>query len=96
MRVCAQSAANVATSAADLSIMAGITDHIISGDPFTERKSTFQAHLCPVTSIDQVKAVVAVLLQNNKIRNATHNIMAYRTPVPDKPGVYWQVVLPMH
>lgn len=49
-----------------------------------------QAHVAPITHVDQVRAVVAVLLESNKIRNATHNIMAYRIAVPDKPGVYHQ------
>lgn len=35
--------------------------------------------------------MVAILLENNKIRNATHPaIMAYRIAVPDKPGVFHQ------
>jgi hypothetical protein len=34
--------------------------------------------------------VVAVLLESNKIRNATHNIMAYRVAAPGKPGVFHQ------
>lgn len=38
----------------------------------------------------QVKAVVAVLLEHNKIRAATHNIMAYRIESPDRPGVFLQ------
>lgn len=39
---------------------------------------SLQAHVAPVTRSAQVKAVRGVLLQNNKIRNATHNMMAYR------------------
>jgi len=35
------------------------------------------------------RAVVAVLLQSNKIRNATHNIMAYRIAVPERPGRFY-------
>jgi putative IMPACT (imprinted ancient) family translation regulator len=46
--------------------------------------------VAPVTQLDQVKAVVAVLLESNKIRNATHNIMAYRIAAPGKPGVFYQ------
>lgn len=49
-----------------------------------------QAHVAPVTTVEQVKAVVAILLENNKIRNATHNIMAYRIAVPDKSNVFYQ------
>jgi hypothetical protein len=41
--------------------------------------------------VDQVSAVVAILLENNKIRHATHPaIMAYRIAVSDKPGVFHQ------
>ena len=49
-----------------------------------------QAHVCPVSSLEEVKAVVACLLQNKKIRAATHNMMAYRFPVEGKPGCYHQ------
>ncbi|KAK9814487.1 hypothetical protein WJX72_006663 [[Myrmecia] bisecta] len=57
---------------------------IVHGEPFTEKKSTFQGHLAPVTSAQDVEAVMAALLQHNKIRHATHNIMAYRIHHPDK------------
>ncbi|KAK3739761.1 hypothetical protein QZH41_013609 [Actinostola sp. cb2023] len=50
----------------------------IHGDPFTDRKSTFQAHLTVVTSRDEVDRVLHELKRNRKIANATHNIMAYR------------------
>jgi putative IMPACT (imprinted ancient) family translation regulator len=54
----------------------------------------WQAHVAPVTEVDQVKAVVAVLLQSNKIRNATHNIMAYRISAAEGrsegPGRFYQ------
>jgi hypothetical protein len=122
--------------------MQQMAPRIVSGEPFTERKSTFQvcvcvrfaaaaaaaaaaggaaavvcphtaphtlcggchgsqtpapphhtplqAHVAPVSSVAQVRAVVAVLLQNNKIRHATHNIMAYRISVPQRPGVLLQ------
>jgi hypothetical protein len=43
-----------------------------------------------VSDVQQVRAVVGVLLESNKIRNATHNIMAYRIAVADKPGVFVQ------
>jgi hypothetical protein len=43
-----------------------------------------------VTQLEQVKAVVTVLLESNKIRNATHNIMAYRIAAPGRPGVFYQ------
>mmetsp|Transcript_38518 Transcript_38518/g.90956 ORF Transcript_38518/g.90956 Transcript_38518/m.90956 type:complete len:423 (+) Transcript_38518:210-1478(+) len=48
------------------------------GEPFTDRKSTFQAHLASVESLQDVESMVRVLKSNNKIARATHNIMAYR------------------
>lgn len=51
---------------------------IIHGEPITEKRSTFQAHLAPVNSVLDVNDVMEFLLRNNKIRSATHNIMAYR------------------
>lgn len=59
-------------------------DLIIHGEPFTESKSTFQAHLAPVTSTEDVQNCMTSLLQHNKIRNATHNILAYRIYVKDR------------
>jgi hypothetical protein len=53
--------------------------------------SCFQAHVAPVKSVEEVKAVVSILLQNSKLRNATHNMMAYRIQQADKAGVYIQV-----
>lgn len=49
-----------------------------------------EAHVAAVTDVEQVKAVMAILLENNKIRNATHNIMAYRIAAPGRPGVFYQ------
>lgn len=51
---------------------------IVHGDPFTDRKSTFQAHLAHVVTPDQVKQVLEELKKSRKINNATHNVMAYR------------------
>jgi hypothetical protein len=38
----------------------------------------------------QVEALMEVLLQNNKVRAATHNIMAYRIEQPER-GTFLQV-----
>eukprot|EP01018_Ginkgo_biloba_P016613 Gb_27694 [translate_table: standard] len=57
---------------------------IVHGAPFTEKKSTFQAHLSSVTRVDQVETVMEALLGNRKIAGATHNIMAYRINIPEK------------
>lgn len=63
--------------------LAGIRARIVSGEPFTERRSTFQAHLCAVSNRREVDLVRHVLLQHNKIRNATHNMMAFRIWQPE-------------
>ena len=51
---------------------------IYHGEPVTDRKSTFQAHVAEVTSVDQVTLVVQELKTSRKIATATHNIVAYR------------------
>jgi hypothetical protein len=57
-----------------------IAARIVSGEPVTEKRSTFQAHLCTdVHSVHEVELVRRALLQKHaKIRNASHNILAYR------------------
>ncbi|NXJ93763.1 IMPCT protein, partial [Corythaixoides concolor] len=47
------------------------------GNPITDRRSTFQAHLAPVVTPRQVKRVLEKLYENKKIASATHNIYAY-------------------
>jgi hypothetical protein len=51
---------------------------LVHGEPITDRKSTFQAHLCRVSSREQVRAVLAALNTDRKIARATHNMVAYR------------------
>jgi hypothetical protein len=63
---------------------------IVHGEPFTEKRSTFQAHLAAVSSTVEVGAVMTCLLSNNKIRSATHNMMAYRIEQPQA-GTFVQV-----
>ncbi|KAL4457691.1 hypothetical protein ABPG75_012556 [Micractinium tetrahymenae] len=58
--------------------LAEVVDTVVHGEPFTEKRSTFQAHLAPASSMQHVEALMELLLQNNKIRAATHNIMAFR------------------
>ena len=41
-------------------------------------------------SVEDIEAVMSVLLQNGKVQRATHNIMAFRIYLPDK-GTYLQV-----
>lgn len=57
---------------------------IIHGEPFTDRKSTFQAHLAHVVTQEQVKQVMEELRRNRKISNAAHNVMAYRIFCKDR------------
>lgn len=53
------------------------------------RMSPMQAHVAPVASKDDVRAMVAVLLLNGKIARATHNMWAFRIRIPDK-GAFLQ------
>ncbi|XP_074644547.1 protein IMPACT-like isoform X2 [Tubulanus polymorphus] len=55
------------------------------GEPFTERRSTFQAHLAEVTHVEQIKLVFKKLFENKKIANATHNILGYRIEMKSEP-----------
>ncbi|KAF7726601.1 hypothetical protein EC973_008565 [Apophysomyces ossiformis] len=56
---------------------------IYSSESLIDRKSIFIAHVAPVHSTSEVKAVMGKLLENKKIARATHNIMAYRISLPD-------------
>ena len=49
-----------------------------------------QAHLAQVDTAEEVQEAMEALLQNNKIQNATHNIMAFRIQLPNS-GTYLQV-----
>jgi len=51
---------------------------IYHGEPVTDRKSKFQAHLAHVETVEEVAFVISDLLSNKKIASATHNISAYR------------------
>jgi hypothetical protein len=53
-------------------------DDIYHGDILVEKKSKFQAHVASISSVNEVEDIMDVLLQNTKVFNATHNIMAYR------------------
>lgn len=48
------------------------------GSPFTDRKSKFVAHAAQVHSESEAQAFMSELLRDNKVANATHNILAYR------------------
>ncbi|OHS96806.1 hypothetical protein TRFO_36930 [Tritrichomonas foetus] len=53
---------------------------IFTGEPFTEKKSKFQAYCAKCESIQDVCLFRDTLLDNPKIEQATHNILAYITP----------------
>lgn len=52
--------------------------HITHGEAVTERKSTFQAHLARVSSVEYAKKTIQHVKENKKLATATHNISAYR------------------
>ena len=62
---------------------------IFSGEPITDRKSTFQAFLAQVVHQKQAMCVLEKLKQNKKIANATHNMWAFRIG-----GAFCECVLP--
>lgn len=49
-----------------------------TGEPLTDRRSTFQAHLLVLTDPARVDSALDALCTDRKIRAATHNIFAYR------------------
>ncbi len=51
---------------------------LIHGVPFTERKSTFQAHLARITTEKDARTIIECLLLDRKIQRATHNMYAFR------------------
>jgi len=51
---------------------------ISSGEPITDRKSTFQAFLANVVHPKQAMRVLEKLKENKKIANAAHNMWAFR------------------
>ncbi|KAI3631383.1 hypothetical protein MIR68_010873 [Amoeboaphelidium protococcarum] len=51
---------------------------VSSEEPIVDRKSIFVAHMARISNKDQIAQVLDTLLQNSKIRKASHNIVAYR------------------
>ena len=52
---------------------------VIRGEPFVERKSTFQAHvLLGLRSSEEAGAFAAYLKRDPKVARASHNVLAYR------------------
>lgn len=52
--------------------------NIIHGPVTTEQKSSFQAHICSVRSMDDVAEFRTLVLSDKRVARATHNIFAYR------------------
>jgi len=65
-----------------------VPELIHHGEPFTDRKSTFQAHVARVVSLAEVRGMRNALLADGKIARATHNIVAFRIELA--PGVFMQ------
>lgn len=59
-------------------LLNGKVINIIHGPNVVEQRSTFQAHLAQVSSMEEVEYVRYTLLLDKKVAAATHNIMAYR------------------
>lgn len=51
---------------------------IRTGNPISDRKSKFVAHIARTKSVDAAKYMVEALKNNKKIASATHNMVAYR------------------
>jgi len=50
----------------------------LHGDTTVDRKSVFQAHLTEVHSSEEAHEAMSILLTDNKIARATHNIWSFR------------------
>jgi hypothetical protein len=51
--------------------------HWISGEPFVDRKSTFQAHACRISSDKDVREALHQLLDGNvRLKRTTHNMVS--------------------
>ncbi|VDO98267.1 unnamed protein product [Soboliphyme baturini] len=57
---------------------------IHTGEPLTDRKSTFQASVCPVKSRAEVQRALETLKSDKKVSRATHNMYAYRITLDGK------------
>lgn len=64
---------------------ADVRARLSSHELVVEKKSIFQAHVCRgVKSVDEVDVVMDILYESRKVRDATHNILAYRIERADK------------
>jgi hypothetical protein len=64
---------------------ADVRARLSSHELVVEKKSIFQAHVCRgVKSVEEVDVVMDILYESRKVRDATHNILAYRIERADK------------
>lgn len=64
---------------------ADVSARLSSHELVVEKKSIFQAHVCRgVKSVEEVDVVMDILYESRKVRDATHNILAYRIERADK------------
>jgi hypothetical protein len=62
---------------------------VIHGPVIVEQKSSFQAHIAAVHSMEEVMQFKRIILSDKKIARATHNIFAYRFTCPRGTGVVY-------
>ena len=60
--------------------------NIIHSEITIEKKSSFQSHICTVTSMDMVNYFKQKVLEDKKVASATHNIFAYRFTATTTPS----------
>jgi hypothetical protein len=63
------------------------TVKVIHGPCEVERKSVFQAHVAHVSSVEEVREVLAYVLALPRVRKATHSMWAYRIVAPSTGAV---------
>ena len=65
----------------------------VSGEPLTDRKSVFQAHLCRIESASDVpKALTQLLQSSSKMQRATHHMHAWRLVTDPEDGTNNRIV----
>ena len=52
--------------------------NIIHSEITIEKKSSFQSHICTVTSMEMVNFFKQEVFEDKKVASATHNVLAYR------------------
>jgi len=64
---------------------ADVRARLSSHELVVEKKSIFQAHVCrDVKSVEEIDVIMDILYESRKVRDATHNILAYRIERADK------------